>query len=149
MTLTAMPSEGVEDELTPFSITVTLTDEAGDEFGTTTPVVIKSVTIADAGVTTSFTTNTFTVEGAFMEVFERTLDYRDPENIVASTDAFVKIPKGFCTLFSYVAPADDIRTINAVVELENHSDFVFVFTVRNNWQAANNMLKDYVSQGKF
>ena len=117
--------------------------------GDSTPVAIKSVSAADSGIHVTSSGNTFTVTGQFNDTFVRKLDYRDVDNIIKTVPTFTDITPNYNTLFTYVAPAEATKSAYITVVLEGDSTYQYQIIVRNNWQAANNMLKQYVVGGKF
>lgn len=116
---------------------------------TTTPVVIKSVAINDSGITVTIVDNTFTVSGKFLQVFDKQLSFRDATNAIDTVKNFAAIPKGFNTLFEYIAPVVQVKNVIAAVVLNDDDEYQYEIVVNHNFTASNNALKVKVSEGKF
>ena len=151
----------------PFSLTVTVVDDATPPDPPPPPdplppdyvppdmsnpaVIITSVTsdYPQPSVLLSHTNDTFTVSGAFLDVFPKTISYLNTSNDSVTVTKFADLPEHFNTLYSYRAPLVMIKSVFITVTFLYHPAITYEIDVRYDWQTANAAFRNEVKIGYF
>ena len=142
---------------TEVNLTVTVTDVSdstgsGDSGGTTTeyPVVIKSVTATDSGVSIEVVDNTFTVTGTFGSIFNTPINYLDSSNVMHTVASFNELPTAYNALTKFTSTTEKTKeAIFTVIGLDDTVIGEFIWVIHYNYATQNSKLKAAVKEGKF
>lgn len=146
-------------EFNPIIPILTVTFTSNNTVGNVTTVSnvdINTAVLIDSGITVethavnvNVSPNSFTLSGQFNDVFVRTLDYLDNNEVSQEVYSFGQLPTSFGALYKYLAPTVTSVVKNVDIVFVNGDTYQYGVTVVTDWQAANAALVASVKKGRF
>lgn len=103
----------------------------------------------------------FTISGAFKDVFNRSIKYVNADGTKGEIPNFSHLPESYGAVYSYTPTTETqliiqytvrMRNPNAIISAITDADldsYTGVIIIRNNWQLANSMFRQAIESGGF